>query len=84
MPTVNANHGINSIPSNRAEDINHGVNAVPGSDSAFMRAARSSSVEAQSTAGAIALAVQQIPSLVEPPRMTDNIIQQYCWTPQGQ
>ena len=77
MPTLNTNRGINSFFSNRAEDINHGVNAVPGSDSAFMRAARSSSAEAQPTAGTIAPAVQHAPSLVEPPRMTDNIIQQF-------
>ena len=77
MPTVNTNRGINSIFSNRAEDINHGVNTVPGSDSAFRRAARSSSVEAQPTAGTIAPAVQQTPSLVEPPRMTDNTVQQF-------
>ena len=49
---------------------------VPGSDSAFMRAARSSSVEAPPIAGSIALAVQQIPSTVEGPRMTDNTVQQ--------
>ena len=75
MPIANTNHGINSIFSNRTEDIND-VNTAPCSDSAFMRAARSSSVEAQPIAGNIAAAVQQTTSLVEPPRMTDNIIQQ--------
>ena len=67
MPTANINPGINSIFSNRIEDINHGVNTVPGSDSAVMRAARSSSVEVQPTAGNIAAAAQQSSSLVEPP-----------------
>ena len=75
MPTVNINPDTNSIFNNRTEDINHGVNAVRGSDSAFIRAARSSSVEVQPTAGNIAAtAVQQNASLVEPPGMTDNII----------
>ena len=77
MPAVNTNHGTNSIFSIRTEDINHGVNTVPGSDSATMRAARSSSVEAKPIAGNIAAAVQQTSSLVEPTRMTDNIIQQF-------
>ena len=76
MPTVNINPDINNSFNNRTEDTNHGVNTVPGSDSAFMRAARSSSVEVQPTAGNIAaIAVQQDSSLVEPPGMTENIIQ---------
>ena len=76
MPTVNINPDIDSIFNNRTEDIKHGVNTVLGSDSAFMRAARSSSVEVQPTAGNIAaIAVQQDSSLVEPPGMTENIIQ---------
>ena len=76
-PRLHINPDISSIFNNRTEDINHGVNTVHGSDSAFMRAARSSSVEVPPTAGIIAAtAVQQSPSLVEPPRMTDNIIQQ--------
>ena len=66
-----------SIFNSRTEDISHGVNTVHGSDSAFMRAARSSSVEVQPTAGNIATAAVQHPSLVEPPRMTDNIIKQF-------
>ena len=66
-----------SIFNNRTEDINHGVNTVHGSDSAFMRAARSSSVEVQPTAGNIAATAVQHPSLVEHPGMTDNIIQQF-------
>ena len=77
MPTVSTNHCINGIFGNRTEDTNHGVNTVPGSDSAIKRAAGSSSVEAQPAAGNIAAAVQQTSSLVEPPRMTDNINQQF-------
>ena len=65
-----------SIFNNRTEDINRGVNTVHGSDSAFMRAARSSSVEVQPTAGNIATGFVQHPSLVEPPGMADNMIQQ--------
>ena len=78
MPTVNINPDIDSIFNNRTEDIKHGVNTVLGSDSAFMRAARSSSVEVQPTAGNIAAtAAQQSSSVVEPPGMTDVIIQQF-------
>ena len=78
VPTVNVNPDINSIFNNRTEDVNHGVNTVRGSDSAFVRAARSSSVEVQPTAGNIAAtALQQNFSLVGPPGMTDNIIQHF-------
>ena len=79
LPTYRPRMHINpdSIFNNRTEDINHGVNTVHGSDSAFMRAARSSSVEVQPTAGNIAATAVQHPSLVEPLGMTDNIIQQF-------
>ena len=42
-----------------------------------MRAARSSSLEVQPTAGNIAAPAQQSSSLVEPPGMMDNVIQQF-------
>ena len=66
-----------SILNNRTGDINHGVNTGHGSDSAFMRAARSSSVEVQPTVGNIAAGSVQHPSLVEPPGMADKMIQQF-------
>ena len=62
---------------NNHGDTNHGVNTVHGSDSAFMRAASSSSVEVQPTAGDIAARTIQNPSLVEPPGIADNMIQQF-------
>ena len=77
-PRMHINPDINSIFNSRTEDVNHCVNIVHGSDSAFMRATRPSSVEVQPTAGNIAAtAVQHHPSLVEPPGMTDNIIQHF-------
>ena len=79
LPTDRRRMHINpdSIFNNRTEDINHGVNTVHGSDSEFMRAARSSSVEVQPAAGNIAATAAQHPSLAEPPGMTDNITQQF-------
>ena len=79
LPTDRSRMPINpdSIFNNRTEDISHGVNTVHGSDAALMRAARSSSVEVQPTAGNIAAGSIQHPSLAEPPGTEDNMIQQF-------
>ena len=79
LPNDRPSMSINpdSIFNNRTGDINHGVNTVHGSGSAFMRAARSSSVEVQPATGDIAARTVQNASLVEPPGIADNMIQQF-------
>ena len=74
-PSANTNHGSTSIFGNPVGDTNHGAVLNPIPDSAFMRAARSSSAEAQPTAGNVAAATRQI-SPAELPR-EDNMIQQF-------
>ena len=73
-PSSNTNHANTSIFGNQMGGTNHGVNPNSVPDSAFMRAARSSSTEARPTVGNVV--VSQRISQVEPPRV-DNTIQQF-------
>ena len=71
-PSATTNHGNTSIFGNQMGNTNHGVNPNTVPDSAFMRAARSSSAEAQPFAGNVAAVTQQT-SPAEPPRGDDMI-----------